>query len=71
MLDIKLELEIALLRKGLSMRKVISKLLDSGVNVPKSGAMSYQLKNKRVRFDTVQKVLDYLGYELVIREKNN
>ncbi len=69
MLDIKLELEILLLKKGLSMRKIISKLRDKGVDVPKSGSMSYQLKNKRVRFETVQEILDYLGYEIEIKEK--
>lgn len=69
MLDIKLELEILLLKKGLSMRKIISRLRDKGVDVPKSGSMSYQLKNKRVRFETVQEILDYLGYEIVIKEK--
>ncbi len=70
MLDIKLELEILLLKKGLSMRKIISKLRDKGVDVPKSGSMSYQLKNKRVRFETVQEILDYLGYEIEIKEKH-
>lgn len=69
MIDIKLELEILLLRSGLSMRKLIDKLRDKGYDVPKSGSMSYQLKNKRIRFQTVQEILDYLGYEIIIREK--
>lgn len=69
MIDIKLELEILLLRKGLSMRKVISQLRENGCDIPKSGSMSFQLKNKRVRFQTVQEILDYLGYEIVIKEK--
>lgn len=70
MLDIKLELEILLLRRGLSMRKIISKLRDTDSDIPNSSAISYQLRNKRIRFDTVQTILDYLGYELVIREKH-
>ncbi len=69
MIDIKLELEILLLRKGLSMRKLISRLREKGCDIPKSGSMSVQLKNKRVRFQTVQEILDYLGYEIVIKEK--
>lgn len=69
MLDIKLELEILLLRCGKSMRKLITVMNENGYKIPKSGAMSFQLKNKRIRFETVQEMLDYLGYELVIREK--
>ncbi len=69
MIDIKLELEILLLRKGLSMRKLISRLREKGCDILKSGSMSVQLKNKRVRFQTVQEILDYLGYEIVIKEK--
>ncbi|MDE6138087.1 MAG: hypothetical protein K2F57_01290 [Candidatus Gastranaerophilales bacterium] len=69
MLDIKLELEILLLRKGLSMRKLISRLREKGCDISKSGSMSVQLKNKRVRFQIVQEILDYPGYEIVIKEK--
>lgn len=69
MLDIKLEIEIALLKCGLSMRKLISRMHDSGIKISQSNTISSQLCNKRIRFDTVQDMLDYLGYELVIREK--
>ena len=70
MLNIKEELTICLLRKGLSMRKVLKILRDKGFDVPASSGMSVQLNKKRIRFQTVQEILDYLGYELVIREKN-
>jgi len=70
MIDIKQEIGIILLKSGgISMRKLISKMRNDGYNVPQSGTMSTQLKNKRIRFQTVQEILDYLGYELVIREK--
>lgn len=69
MLNIKLELEILLLRCGKSMRKLITTMNENGYKIPKSGSMSKQLKNNRIRFQTVQEMLDYLGYELVIREK--
>lgn len=69
MLDIKLELEILLLKSGQSMRKLIKLMNENGYKIPKSGTMSKQLKNKRIRFETVQEMLDYLGYEFVIREK--
>lgn len=70
MLNIKQEIEILLLRSGgLSMRKLLSKMKANGFNVPKPSTMSVQLNRKRVRFETVQEILDFLGYELIIREK--
>lgn len=72
MIDIKQEIGIILLKSGgISMRKLISKMREAGYDIPQSGTMSTQLKNKRIRFQTVQEVLDYLGYELVIREKRD
>ena len=69
MLDIKEEIQIALLRKGLSMRKISKILREQGCDMPKASGLSVQLNKKRVRFETVQQILDYLGFELVIREK--
>lgn len=69
MLDIYEEIRIILLRKGLSMRKLAVKLLDLGYKVPVKGGLSEQFKHERVRFKTVQQILDFLGYEIVIREK--
>ena len=69
MLNIKEEIGICLLKKGLSMRKIIKILKDKGLNIPCSSALSVQLNKKRVRFETVQEILDYLGYQLVIQEK--
>lgn len=71
MLDIKQEIGIVLLKSGgLSMRKLIDRMRKDCYEIPQSGQMSVQLKNKRIRFETVQEILDYLGYELVIREKD-
>ncbi len=69
MLDIKEELEICLLKRRLSMRKVIEILREKGYNIPCSSSLSSALNKKRVRFETVQEILDYLGFELVVREK--
>lgn len=69
MLDIYEEIRIILLRKGLSMRKLAVKLLDMGYKVPVKGGLSEQFKHERVRFKTVQQILDFLGYEIIIREK--
>lgn len=70
MLDIKQEIGILLWKKGVrSMRKLISLMNDKGYNIPKPSTMSVQLNKKRIRFQTVQEILDFLGYELVIKEK--
>ncbi len=69
MIDIYEELRIILLRKGLSMRKLAAILREQGMDVPVEGGLSTKFKNKRIRFETVQEILDYLGYEFVIREK--
>ncbi len=70
MLNIYEEVKILLLRKGLSMRKLAIRLLELGCDIPAQGGLSTSFnKKKRVRFQTVQEILDYLGYELVIREK--
>ena len=51
------------------MRKLITKMKNDGYDIPQSSVMSVQLNKKRIRFETVQEILDYLGYELVIKEK--
>lgn len=70
MINLREELTICLMRKGLSMRKVAKILREKGYDIPKSSGLSTQIRNKRVRFETVQEVLDYLGYEICIREKS-
>jgi len=70
MLDIKQEIGILLWKKGIrSMRKLILIMNEKGYDIPKSSTMSVQLNKKRVRFQTIQEILDFLGYELVIKEK--
>ncbi len=69
MMNIYEEVRILLLRKGLSMRKIAENLRENGCEIPIEGGLSTQFNKKRVRFQTVQEILDYLGYELVIREK--
>ena len=70
MLNIKQEIQILLLRKGLSMRKLLVKMNEAGFSMPASINFSVMLNKKRIRFETVQEVLDFLGYEFKIVEKN-
>ena len=44
-------------------------LKGKGIDIPCSIGLSVQLKNKRVRFETAQQILDYSGYKSVIEEK--
>ena len=69
MLDIYEEIRIILLRRGWSMRKLARKMKDANYDILTEGAFSTPFKNKRVRFETVQEILDYLGYEIEIKEK--
>lgn len=69
MINLKEELVICLLRRGLSMRKVAKILRDKGLDIPKASGLSDSINKKRIRFETVQEILDYLGFELVIQEK--
>lgn len=69
MLDIKKEIQVILLRHGLSMRKMIQKINEANLTNTKIASFSRMLKDKTIKFELVQSILDYLGYEIVIREK--
>lgn len=70
MLNIYEEVRILLLKKGLSMRKLASELSALGYKVPKGGGLSNKFNYNTIRFSEVQQIIDYLGYELVIKEKS-
>lgn len=70
MINIKQEIQILLLKNGLSMRKIAEILREKGVNVPKASGLSYRFNQKRVLFETVQEILEYLGYEISIVKKS-
>lgn len=69
MLDIKEEIKVLLLRSGLSMRKIIKRMNDSGITKIQVSSLSRMLKERTIKFELVQQVLDYLGYEIIIRKK--
>lgn len=70
-MNIKEEIQILLLRRGLSMRKIAQILRNQGLNIPKASGLSYRFNQKRVLFETVQQILDYLGYEFKIVKKDH
>jgi len=69
MINIKEEIQVLLLRSGLSMRKLIFKMNEAGYKMPASSGLSVLFSKKRIRFETIQEILDFLGYELQIVKK--
>jgi len=69
MINIKEEIQILLLKNGLSMRKLVAQMNEAGVKMPAASGLSVALAKKRIRFETVQEILDVLGYEIKIVKK--
>lgn len=69
MLNIKEEIQILLLKKGLSMRKLVQKMEEVGYDRCSIGGFSKMLKTKSIKFEKVQEILDFLGYKIQIIEK--
>lgn len=69
MLDIKEEIQVLLLRNGLSMRKIIKRMNDTRLTKIQASSLSRMLKEKTIKFELIQQILDYLGYELIIKKK--
>lgn len=69
MINIKEEIQIALLRSGLSMRKLVKIMNENGYKIPAASNLSVLLSRKRVRFETVQEILEFLNYEIEIKRK--
>lgn len=70
MLDIKQEIQILLLKQGLSMSKLIRQMKKDGLVNTNIASFSRMLSTKTVKFETVQTILGYLGYEIEIRKKS-
>lgn len=69
MINIKEEIQILLLKNGLSMRKLIQKMEESGYETCSIGGFSKMLKTKSIKFEKVQEILDFLGYKIKIEKK--
>ena len=51
------------------MRKLSIKMNEENLKVPVERGLSNSFAKGSIKFRTVQQILDFLGYELVIREK--
>lgn len=69
MLDIKQEIQILLLRQGMSMSKLVRQMNKDGLSNTNIASFSRMLSSKTIKFETVQLILDYLGYEINIKKK--
>lgn len=71
MLDIKQEIQVLLLRQGLSMSTMARNMKAKGLANTNVASLSRMLSSKTIKFETVQQILNYLGYEFEIKKKIN
>ena len=69
MLDIRIEIKSLIARKCTSMNKVLASLKRDGIITSTPNNISTKFKNKTIKFDEVQHILDRLGYRIQIVEK--
>lgn len=70
MIDIKQEIQVMLLRCGLSMSKLTRNMQKDNILNVNITSLSRMLTTKTIKFETVQLILDYLGYEIEIKKKH-
>lgn len=66
MIDIKEEIQIILLKKKLSLRKLVGQMNKEGHQLGSVQNLSNKLSKKTIRFEEVQEILDFLGCEINI-----
>lgn len=69
MYNVKEMIRFLLLKNGLSMRKLVQKMNESGYDEMTIGGFSKMLKTESIKFTKVQEILDFLGYELKVVRK--
>jgi len=68
-MDIKQEIQVLLLRQGMSMSKLTRLMKQKKINNINVASLSRMLSTKTIKFETVQDILNFLGYELIIQKK--
>lgn len=69
MLDIYNEIRALVYRRGTSLTKMLADLRAKGIKVAEQKNFAYKCRQRTIKFEEVQQILDYLGYELIIKEK--
>ena len=62
-------IKILILKNGLSMRKLVTKMNNAGYEKMTIGGFSKMLKTNSIKFAKVQDILDFLGYEFKVVKK--
>lgn len=68
-MNIKEEIKILLLKKNMSMRQMAGAMNAKGFDVGSIQNLSNKFRNKTIRFEEVQEILDFLNCELKIVQK--
>lgn len=71
MYNVKELIQVLLLKNGLSMRKLVGKMNMAGYDKMTIGGFSKMLKTESIKFNKVQEILEFLGYEFKVVRKNN
>ncbi len=66
MIDIKEEIQIILLKKKLSLRKLVGKMNEEGYQLGSVQNLSNKLSKKTIKFEEVQEILNFLSCEIKI-----
>ncbi len=69
MYNVKQLIQVLLLKNGLSMRKLVNKMNSAGYDKMTIGGFSKMLKTESIKFNKVQDILEFLGYEFKIVKK--
>jgi len=69
MYNVKELIQVLLLKNGLSMRKLVNKMNNAGYDKMTIGGFSKMLKTESIKFNKVQDILEFLGYEFKIVRK--
>lgn len=67
MLNIREEIDILLLRRHSSLNKLSKEMREKGYDIPKN--LPEAFNEKSIKFRVIQDILDYLGCQIVIKEK--
>ena len=69
-MNIKEEIKILLLKENISMRKLVGDMNKEGFGLGTVQNLSNKLSKKTIRFEEIERILNFLDYELKIKKKN-
>jgi len=70
MLNFREKLHTTLLIRGLSLRKLVSRMKETGIEIYQQPALSKHLRSESIKLKTANEILDFHGYKLIIVPKD-